>query len=113
MRGATQARANGWSLAVMGAGEQGAEAYNEAGLEAFEIGDEAILDMRAFSLNGPGMKPVRQAVHRLQRRGYTTRVTRHAGLDAGPVRRAGLLCCAVARRRRRRARLLDGPRPAR
>jgi lysyl-tRNA synthetase, class II len=77
----SQARANGWSLAVMGAGEEGAAAYSDAGLEAYEIGDEAILDMRAFSLNGPGMKPVRQAAHRLQRRGYTTRVTRHAGLE--------------------------------
>ncbi|MCU0301161.1 MAG: bifunctional lysylphosphatidylglycerol synthetase/lysine--tRNA ligase LysX [Candidatus Nanopelagicales bacterium] len=76
------ARANGWSLAVMGAGERGAQAYDDAGLVAFEIGDEAILDMRAFSLNAPGMKPVRQAAHRLQRRGYTTRVSRHSQLDA-------------------------------
>lgn len=76
------ARANGWSLAVMGAGERGAQAFDEAGLVAFEIGDEAILDMRSFSLNGPGMKPVRQAAHRLQRRGYVTRVSRHRQLDA-------------------------------
>jgi lysyl-tRNA synthetase class 2 len=75
------ARANGWSLAVMGAGESGAEAFSDAGLVAFEIGDEAIIDMRTFSLNGPGMKPVRQAAHRLQRRGYTTRVTRHSALS--------------------------------
>jgi lysyl-tRNA synthetase class 2 len=76
------ARANGWSLAVMGAGEKGARAYDDAGLVAYEIGDEAILDLRSFSLNGPGMKPVRQAAHRLQRRGYTTRVSRHSQLDA-------------------------------
>ena len=66
----------------MGAGEIGAEAYNEAGLTALEIGDEAILDMRSFSLNGPGMKSVRQSVSRLQRRGYTTTVLRHADVDA-------------------------------
>ena len=77
-----KARTHGWSLAVMGAGDLGAEAYNEAGLTAFEIGDEAILDMRSFSLNGPGMKTVRQSVSRLQRRGYTTIVTRHADVDA-------------------------------
>ena len=77
-----KARTHGWSLAVMGAGDLGAEAYNEAGLTAFEIGDEAILDMRSFSLNGPGMKSVRQSVSRLQRRGYTTIVTRHADVDA-------------------------------
>ena len=77
-----KSRAHGWSLAVMGAGGLGAEAYNEAGLTAFEIGDEAILDMRSFSLNGPGMKSVRQSVSRLQRRGYTTTVARHGDVDA-------------------------------
>lgn len=75
-----KARGNGWSLAVMGAGEEGAKAYGEAGLIAFEIGDEAIVDMREFSLSGPGMKPVRQSVSRLQRRGYTTNVMRHESL---------------------------------
>ena len=76
----TQARRSGWSLAVMGAGEEGARAYTEAGMTAYEIGDEAILDMRTFSLNGPGMKAVRQSVVRLQRRGYTTHVVRHEDL---------------------------------
>ncbi|WP_196804643.1 bifunctional lysylphosphatidylglycerol synthetase/lysine--tRNA ligase LysX [Cellulomonas sp. URHD0024] len=78
-----QARTNGWSLAVMGAGGAGALAYTEAGLKAWEIGDEAILDLRTFSLTGPGMKAVRQSVARLQRRGYTTRVERHSALDTG------------------------------
>ena len=75
-------RANGWSLAVMGAGEAAAEAYDAAGLVAWEIGDEAIVDLAEFSLNGPGMKPVRQAVSRLQRRGYVTDITRHSELTA-------------------------------
>ncbi|MDQ0372352.1 bifunctional lysylphosphatidylglycerol synthetase/lysine--tRNA ligase LysX [Cellulomonas humilata] len=77
-----QARLNGWSLAVMGAGTAGALAYTDAGLTAWEIGDEAILDMRTFSLTGPGMKAVRQSVTRLQRKGYTTRVSKHGSLDA-------------------------------
>ncbi len=76
------ARHNGWSLAVMGAGEDGATAYTEAGLIALEIGDEAILDLRTFSLNGPGMKSVRQSVSRLQRRGYQTTLRRHSSLTA-------------------------------
>jgi lysyl-tRNA synthetase class 2 len=88
------ARTNGWSVAVMGAGERGAQAYDEAGLVAFELGDEAILDLRAFSLNGPGMKPVRQAVSRLQRRGYTTRVSRHAQL--GPAQFEALETAAAS-----------------
>ncbi|MEP6797964.1 MAG: bifunctional lysylphosphatidylglycerol synthetase/lysine--tRNA ligase LysX, partial [Lapillicoccus sp.] len=75
------ARHNGWSLAAMGAGEAGAVAFTDAGLTAYDIGDEAILDLRTFSLNGPGMKSVRQAAARLQRDGYTTRLVRHAALD--------------------------------
>ena len=76
------ARASGLSMAVMGAGQSGAAAYARAGLNAFEIGDEAILDLGGFSLNGPGMKAVRTAVARLQRRGYTTLVQRHHAVDA-------------------------------
>jgi len=71
------ARANGWSLAVMAAGSEGAQAFEAAGLTVFEIGDEAILDLGSFSLNAPGLKPVRQAVSRLRRRGYDVVVRRH------------------------------------
>lgn len=76
------ARSNGWSVAVMGAGTQGATAYADAGLTAYEIGDEAIVDMGEFSLTGPGMKEVRRSYLRLQRRGYTAKVLRHASLTA-------------------------------
>ena len=74
------ARANGWSLAVMAAGPDGAAAFEAAGLTVFEIGDEAILDLGAFSLNAAGLKPVRQAVSRLRRRGYDVAVRRHDAL---------------------------------
>lgn len=76
------ARSMGLSVAVMGAGEEGATAYAASGMTAWEIGDEAIVNLRDFSLNGPGMRPVRQSVSRLQRRGYTTRVLRHHELSA-------------------------------
>ncbi len=75
-----EARHAGVSVAVMGAGEAGAAAYVRAGLTALDIGDEAILDLGTFSLNGPGLKAVRQSVTRLQRRGYTTLVQRHEEL---------------------------------
>ena len=65
----------------MGAGEEGAAGYSASGMTAWEIGDEAIVNLREFSLNGPGMRPVRQSVTRLQRRGYTTRVVRHSELS--------------------------------
>ena len=75
-----EARAHGWSLAVIGAGREGALAFADAGLTMLQIGDEAMVDMRTFSLNGPAMKSVRQSVSRLRRQGYTTRVVRHAKL---------------------------------
>ncbi|SDE33314.1 bifunctional lysylphosphatidylglycerol synthetase/lysine--tRNA ligase LysX [Nocardioides lianchengensis] len=75
-----EARTNGWSLAVMGAGRAGALAYADAGLTMLDIGDEAIVDMATFSRSGPGMRGVRQSVSRLERRGYSVAVTRHATL---------------------------------
>lgn len=74
------ARASGLSLAVMGAGEKGAAAYAKAGLIALDIGDEAVVDLQSFSLNGPGMKDVRQSVGRIQRHGYTATIVRHSSL---------------------------------
>jgi lysyl-tRNA synthetase class 2 len=82
-----EARANGWSLAVMAPNGEGARAYTAAGLAAYEIGDEAILDLSDFSLNRPGLKPVRQAVSRLRRRGYDVEVRRHRDLDADDFER--------------------------
>lgn len=75
-------REQGLSLAVMGAGRTGAQAYADAGLTMLDIGDEAVVDMTNFSLNAPGMKEVRRSVTRLQRRGYTAVVLRHSALDA-------------------------------
>jgi lysyl-tRNA synthetase, class II len=77
-----QARENGLSVAVMGAGHEGALAYADAGMRMLDIGDEAVVDMSRFSLNGPGMKSVRRSVASLQHRGYTTNVVRHANLTA-------------------------------
>ncbi|MCU1640973.1 MAG: Lysine--tRNA ligase [Nocardia sp.] len=71
----------GWAPAVMGASELGATAYRRAGLSALRLGDEAILETRTFSLAGPEMKQVRQAVNRLAKQGITVRVRRHKELE--------------------------------
>ncbi|MEU5693784.1 bifunctional lysylphosphatidylglycerol synthetase/lysine--tRNA ligase LysX [Actinosynnema sp. NPDC020468] len=73
-----EARRYGWLPGVLGASERGAHVYTDAGLKALEIGDEAVLDVREFSLAGPERRAVRQAVSRVERAGYTTRVRRHA-----------------------------------
>jgi lysyl-tRNA synthetase class 2 len=72
-----QAREYAWTPAVMGAGEEGAKGYARAGLRVIELGDEAILHIRQFQLDGREMRPVRQAVNRVQRAGYTVRIRRH------------------------------------
>nr|WP_239003739.1 bifunctional lysylphosphatidylglycerol synthetase/lysine--tRNA ligase LysX [Nocardia panacis] len=72
-----QADQFGWAPAVMGASELGATAYRRAGLSALKLGDEAILDTRAFSMAGPEMKQVRQAANRLRKHGITVRARRH------------------------------------
>jgi lysyl-tRNA synthetase, class II len=75
-----ESRRYGWLPGVLGASQRGARVYTDAGLRALEIGDEAVLDVRDFSLTGPGRKSVRQAVSRARRNGYTTVIRRHADL---------------------------------
>ncbi|WP_430334973.1 bifunctional lysylphosphatidylglycerol synthetase/lysine--tRNA ligase LysX [Rhodococcus sp. ACT016] len=67
----------GWAPAVMGASEAGATAYQRGGLSVLQLGDEAILETRDFTLNGREMRQVRQAVHRVQKQGVTVRIRRH------------------------------------
>lgn len=71
----------GWAPGVMGASSAAAQAFRDAGLNALELGDEAILHPDAFKLSGPDMKPVRQAVTRARRAGLTVRMRRHRDLS--------------------------------
>ncbi|GHF41823.1 bifunctional lysylphosphatidylglycerol synthetase/lysine--tRNA ligase LysX [Streptomyces griseosporeus] len=75
------ARRYAWVPAVMGASEDGATAYARAGLGALQLGDEAILPVAAFDLDGRDMRVTRQAVHRVRRTGATCRIRRHAALS--------------------------------
>ncbi|AEW97782.1 MULTISPECIES: bifunctional lysylphosphatidylglycerol synthetase/lysine--tRNA ligase LysX [Streptomycetaceae] len=74
------ARRYAWTPAVMGAGEEGAKAYARAGLNALQLGDEAVLHTAEFDLNGREMRVTRQAVNRVRRTGMTLRVRRHGAL---------------------------------
>ncbi|PWI42217.1 bifunctional lysylphosphatidylglycerol synthetase/lysine--tRNA ligase LysX [Streptomyces sp. ICBB 8177] len=74
------ARAYAWVPAVMGASEDGARAYAKAGLNALQLGDEAILEPARFDLSGRDMRVTRQAVNRVRRTGMTTRMRRHRDL---------------------------------
>ncbi|TVT12905.1 bifunctional lysylphosphatidylglycerol synthetase/lysine--tRNA ligase LysX, partial [Amycolatopsis acidiphila] len=80
-----EAHTYGWAPGVLGASERGARAYARAGLKALELGDEAVLDVREFSLSGPERRSVRQAVSRIERAGYTARVRRHSELTSSEM----------------------------
>ncbi|MCC2277915.1 bifunctional lysylphosphatidylglycerol synthetase/lysine--tRNA ligase LysX [Streptomyces sp. ET3-23] len=71
----------GWQPAVMGASEEGARAFARSGLGALQLGDEAILRVATFDLEGREMRVTRQAVNRVARTGATTRIRRHSALD--------------------------------
>ena len=75
----------GWAPGVMGASSAGAQSFREAGLNALELGDEAILHPDRFKLSGPDMKAVRQAVTRARRAGLSVRIRRHRELSAAEM----------------------------
>lgn len=80
------AHAYGWVPGVVGTSEQGAVAWQRAGLRTMRIGDEAILSPSAFNLDSPSMKPVRHTVTRLRAMGYTVRVRRHEDIEPAELR---------------------------
>jgi lysyl-tRNA synthetase class 2 len=83
---AREARRHAWVPAVMGCSEQGGEVWvREAGLRALELGDEAVLDLDEFTLEGRAMRNVRQMVSRVERAGYTTSVRRVGDLSAAEI----------------------------
>ncbi|GAA0285261.1 bifunctional lysylphosphatidylglycerol synthetase/lysine--tRNA ligase LysX [Streptomyces polychromogenes] len=80
------ARRYGWQPAVMGASEDGATAYARSGLSALQLGDEAILHVAHFDLDGRDMRVTRQAVNRVKRTGATTVIRRHSALSDEEMR---------------------------
>ncbi|MCX4818452.1 phosphatidylglycerol lysyltransferase domain-containing protein [Streptomyces sp. NBC_01142] len=87
-----EAKAHSWTPAVMGCSETGGEVWTrETGLDALELGDEAVVDVADFSLTGRAMRNVRQMVKRIERNGYETRVRRARDLtdpELEQIRRA-------------------------
>ncbi len=77
-----EAREHGWIPAVMGAGEEAGTIYARYGLDALELGDEAIVETADFALEGRAMRTVRQAYNRVARAGYQVRIRRHEDIPA-------------------------------
>ncbi len=79
------AEGRGWTIGVIGAGDDWLPIYGSAGLHHLYIGDEAIVDCTTFSLAGGKMKGLRQATTRLARHGYTVEFLDPANIDPSRV----------------------------
>ena len=83
-----EAARHAWVPAVMGCGELGAEIWcRESELTALELGDEAIVEVADFTLQGRAMRNVRQMVARVCRQGYVADIRRVADIDRDEIDR--------------------------
>jgi len=79
------AHERGWRIAILGASVRWLDLYTQHGLQTLYHGDEAVVDVTRFSLEGRAIRKVRQSVQRLARAGYTVSVLRPGEIDA-PLR---------------------------
>jgi lysyl-tRNA synthetase class 2 len=83
-----EAARHAWVPAVMGCGELGAEVWcREGGLTALELGDEAVVNVADFTLQGRAMRNVRQMVTRVCRGGYVAEIRRVGDVPPAEIRR--------------------------
>jgi lysyl-tRNA synthetase class 2 len=85
-----QARHNAWAPGVLGASEEGALAYQRAGLDALQPGDEAIIEVGDFDLDGGHARRAAGGAPGREAAGYRCRCRhRHPAAGAGRGLRAG------------------------
>ncbi len=70
------AQVRGLKLGAVGASERLCPLYEALGLRTLYLGDEAIVDIDSFSLQGRPIRKVRQSVTRLQKAGYAASLHR-------------------------------------
>ncbi len=73
---------HGWVTSVMGAGEEWLSVYRDSGMHNIYLGDEAVVKVQSFTLQGGDMKGLRQAHNRIKKHGYTATFHDPAHLDA-------------------------------
>ena len=79
LRGFADAR--GLKLGAVGASEALRSLYEKLGLRTMYLGDEAIVELGNFSLEGRSIRKVRQSVTRLRKAGYTAELHEFGALD--------------------------------
>ena len=78
-------RPTGLRLALLAGSDGVLDVARQAGLRSLYIGDEAIVDVAGFSLEGRPIRKVRQSVTRLERAGYRLSLDRQGDLPAGAL----------------------------
>jgi lysylphosphatidylglycerol synthetase-like protein (DUF2156 family) len=79
---------HGWALGGLGIGEEWLPVYRSTGMHDLYVGDEAIVRVNRFSLEGGRFKGLRQAVNRIAKYGYT--ISFHDPSDLDPAMRQAL-----------------------
>ncbi|MGH9095558.1 MAG: bifunctional lysylphosphatidylglycerol flippase/synthetase MprF, partial [Acidimicrobiales bacterium] len=79
---------HGWALAGLGAGEEWLPIYRASGMHDLYVGDEGVVRIQRFALEGGRFKGLRQAVNRVAKYGYTISFHDPSRLD--PELRAAL-----------------------
>jgi lysyl-tRNA synthetase class 2 len=80
-----EAAGQGRVAAVLGCGAAAAKIWRAAGLVSVYLGDEAVLDLDRFSLEGRGVRIARQSWHRARRAGYHAFACRARNLDRAQI----------------------------
>jgi lysyl-tRNA synthetase, class II len=80
-----EAAAEGRIAAVLGCGAAAARVWWAAGLTTLYLGDEAVLDLERFSLEGRAVRIARQSWNRARRAGFTAVACRSGDLDPATV----------------------------
>jgi lysyl-tRNA synthetase, class II len=80
-----EAARQGRVAAVLGAGAAAAACWARTGMRVLYLGDEAILDLADWSLEGRTVRIARQSWNRAKRAGYTCEISHASDLDKATV----------------------------
>lgn len=72
---------HGWAVAVLAASPRWIPVYEATGMQSIYMGDEAIVDCQAFTLDGGTMKGLRGSYNRVKKAGHTTVFVRSGDVD--------------------------------
>jgi lysyl-tRNA synthetase class 2 len=85
------AQARALRLGAVGASERLRPLYEELGLRSLYLGDEAVIELERFSLEGRPIRKVRQSVTRLRKAGYRAELAPVSALDNATAREIELV----------------------